>query len=683
MQNNDLFSFRRSIVATQLAALDTFDLENVTDFLLDNRAIGYRAMAIGGRESAYEPMAEAIVAHDLEMDLAAKWADETVLQHVFDRLFPKKEKELVRITTNQGILTMPMIVEAYLSAVAPSAVDSAAGRVLANVLAEVTASALKHLNLILPFDGLVSLSSHTAFFPTGSTLKEAARVKRVTEVLESLSLDPQIGKVKTLSAAALYTALRPVFMRAARTLIATTQQDIEFSDSLWILKLYVTKDVRLPKYLINNSDLEAMSANLTLVLAALDEQDREITLEPFQIEPALSKTLLTIREMKRFSIKHLSELKEWFVHYAIFDQPGQRVTGLVFGRNLALENKPQVTVFNQIGNSQKPLWTQVPYPMAENRVEPLLTHLFNTELTTQGMTSAIAGVATYTHDREANAVYFVNGSTDIELMYYAAAVSRGVVIAHDGGFQECSLVYRNEDAELHYNSASLIVGTRILSADAAEAIIHSGLRENAGTGCAPTRTQAIPETCRTQLLWSNPDSITLNLGDPITLDADLDGTILRVDTSLSELLALPKQLRMSLTKNMITTSVLDSYFETMIQLAEKAPTDSAGSVGRLRAATHLTNVLLAVGASPAGRALLRSVMTKLVAGRSRDEQELLRGRLRQATISFKIAVAFGANVLVALQYVSDKHANDALSLINSEDLARLMIGSMPNLADLV
>lgn len=677
------FSYAKAIVPTQLATSATFDLTNVTDFMLDNRAIGYRAMAIGGRESAFEPMAEAIVAHNLEMDLAARWADETVLQRVFDRLFPKKEKELVRVTSNQGILTMPMIVEAYIEAVSASSVDSAAGRVLANVLAEVTAAALKHLKLILPFDGLVSLSVHTAFFPSNRTLKEAARVKRVTEVLESLSLDPQIGNVKTLSAAALYTALRPVFMRASRTLIATTQQDIEFADSLWILKMYITRDSRLPKYLISNSDLEAMSTNLTLVLCALDEQDREIALEPFQVEPALSKTLLTVREMKRFSLKHLSELKDWFAHYTIMDQPGQRVTGLVFGRNLQLENKPQVTVFNQVGNSQKPLWTQVPYPMAENRVEPLLTHLFNTELNTQGMASAIAGVATYTHDQDTPTVYFVNGSDTTDLRYYAAAVSAGLVVTHDGSFTNCELAYRNVDSELNYDSGSIIVGTRVLSSDPAEAVIHSGLRENAGTGVAPTRTQAIPETCRTQMMWENPDHLTLNLGNPLTLAAKVNGVVLRVDTSLSKLLALPEQLRMSLTKNMVTASVLDSYFETLLRLAEKAPLDSAGSVGRLRAATHLTNVLLAVGASPAGRALLKSVMTKLVAGRSREEQQVLRGSLRQAQLSFKIAVAFGANVLVAMELLSEVHANEALELIQIEDLSRLMIGSMPNLTDLI
>lgn len=679
-------NFKRDIFETAVATKDHFDLPFTTDFLIDNRAIGYRALAVGGRETSYEPMAEHIVKYELEQALSAAWMDETILERVFEALFPKKELYTQRVSGSQGIFTMPMIVKAYFEALAPSSNDATAARVLANILAEVTATALRPLNLILPFDGLVAISEHRALYPTGSVLKESMRVKRITEVLESLVLDPQIGKVKTLSAAALLTTLRPIFMRAGRSLLATAGMDMEFEDSLLLLKLYVSRDARLPIWLKDNKNLEALSTNLTLVMCSLEEEDREISLEPFKIEPALERTLLSIRESQRFSIKHLSEIKDWYAHYALYDAPGQRVIGLVFGRNVSLENRPQVTIFNQVGTTQRPAWAQVPFPLAENRIEPLLTNLFNSELKTQVLAQSYASVMTYlaAEDEENGHVYFINGAQDNELMYYAAALARRLVIVHDGGFNDCNMAFINDDSELHYNTRSLIVGTMVFSLDPAEGVIHSGLRENVGSGFVPTRSQAIPETCRQQLFWNNPDSFTLNLGAPLTVQADIDGVLLRVDTSLSQLLALPKTLRMSLTKQLANASVVSSYVSSLVAAAAEAEFETQqGKVGRLRAATHLANFFLAVGASPAGRSLLRSIMTKFVATSDKSNREHIRGQMRQSQFTLGIAMSFGAQTLVALEMLPEAVAKDALSLIQAEDISTYFLGSAPSLADLV
>jgi hypothetical protein len=658
-----------------------FDLERITDFMYDQRAIGYRAISIGGADGSFEPLAETIVRNDLETQLAAVMQNGEILYSVFDALFPKRET--LKLTAQQGMMTMPLLLDAYTRAL-PQDIEAPVLRSLASILAELTATALRPLNLILPFAGLVSLSEHSAVFPTISVILESARVKRISDILEAMKLEREIGRVKTLSGAALYSALMPMFARAGRLLLQTTAQELEMQDSFLLLKYYVTRDDRLPRILLKNPNLEAMATNLTLVLAACSVEDREMQLPEYYFERALSDTLLRLKELKRFSTKHISEVREWFTHHVIFDTPGQKVSGLVFGRNLLLENKPQVTIFSMIGTSQRPLWSQTPYPVAENRVEPVLSHLFTTELRTEHMIAVTAGVATYATDLldKEPTVFFTCGATELDLFYYAAALSRMLILTQtDDGY---SVAFYNEDIPLNYDTKSIIVGTKILSHDPAEGVIHTGLFEQTGTGAYPTRIQGVPETTRSQLFYNNPDSFTLSLGLPINLTIESDSVALNVSTSLAKLLVLPEQLRLSVTKQLAAPPTLQHYVNGLLKLADTVDiTMQTGEIARLRAATALTNVLLSVGASPAGKALTRSVMIMAINTLPRDQRLELRGRLRNANLAFTVAMAVGGEILSALEYLNRDQVQAILDLAKAQKLAAYMLGSIPNLSDLV
>lgn len=678
---NNLQSMIRDVFPTT-SGVSITELEMVTDVLIDNRAIGYRANAVGGREASFEPIAELIVTHNLEMELASALMDGELMVSVFAALFPKKES--LKITASQGMITMPMIVSKFRGAL-PG--DGAAKTALSQILAELFANSIRHLSLVLPFDGLVELSAHDSLFPTADVIMNAARVKRITDVLESMRLDPEIGRVKTLSAAALYSALQPMFVRAGRLLLQTIDQDQQLQDTLLLLRDFVTNNPEMPKFLVNNDDLRNLATNLTFVLAALSQPSRELFLPEHALKTAISESALRLRELKRFSVKHISELKQWYVHYCIYDNPGQRVVGLLFGRNLALENRPQVTIFNQVDSANSPMWTQTPFPAAENRIEPLLVQLFNTELKCQGMAALAAGVATYlSPDREAPAnVIYCNGATDIELLHYAAALCGRVLLSKSQSvdYTGWGLYFMNEDTELNYDTQSLLLGTRVLSADPAEAVIHSGFRENLGDGAVPSRIQAIPDTSRHQLLLSNPNTFTVGLGNPIDIKINLDDVTLSASTSLSDLLYLPKQVRLSLTKNLATASVLRAYFDVMLALAARAAEDSTGDIARLRAATALSNLILSVGASPAGRAMTRTVLVKLIKSVEAVDREKVRGKLRHAVIAYKIAAITGANILVAMDLIDAEQSHAAIDLIQTTGLEQFMVGSVPNLSDLV
>lgn len=666
-------------IASATRELADISLEYVTDVTVDNRAIGYRATQIGGRNSDFEALAEVIARHDLEMDLAAALQSPELLSLIFDSLFPKKES--LRVSAQQGLLTMPMVIEAYRDRLRPTGRDVVQINTLAHILAEITAHSLRHLNVILPFDGVVTLTDHETLFPNLDLIVEAARVQRITTVLEMMKLDPEIGKVKTLSAAALLSALGPMFARAGRLLLTTTQDDLRIRETFSMLRMWLIKDPALPKSLLRNSDLEAMSSNLTYVLAALSTPVEDLSTPPYDMERAIADSLVVLRSLKRFSQKHISEVKQWYVHYVLTDAPGQRITGLVFGRNMVLENRPQVTVFTQVSNSQNPMWAQAPFQFGENRVEPLLTGVFGTALHGQSLAATVAGVATYAEIGQERAhVILTSGATEAELIMYAASISQGLVITlEDGSY---GLAFQNEDTELNYDSNSLMMGSRVISLDPAEAIIHTGFRENLGEGSVPSRVQGIPDTARQNLLLTNPDNFTINLGRPMNLAIDVDGVSVSIETSLAELLNMPKQLRLSLTQTLTPRMVVESHFETLLALADRVDiTTRFGEIARLRAATALSNFLGKISQAPAGKAILNAVFRKMLFAVSPDDREALRGRLRNASINYQLGILVGAQLLVATGLLDQEEASGALSLIKSTDLDRFMIGSTPHLGD--
>lgn len=666
-------------------AVHPIELESVTDAFVDLRAIGYRAISVGGKDSSFEPLAELIAMHNLEGELAAAMADGELMYTVFSKLFPKHESSMLRITTSQGLLTLPLIIREFRVALG-GVVDSPARVVLSQVMAILTAHSLKHLSIVMPFDGFLDLSEHTEIFPTASVIVEAAKIKRLTDILESMRLDPEIGKVKTLSGAALYSAMQPMFSRAARLMMSSIQMDIDMQETFLLMRLYLTRDPALPKSLVDNDDLRTLATNLTLVLAAMQTELRPVQIPEWQMAQCLAESSLRLRELKRFKIVHLSEIKQWYVHYALTDHPGQKVTGLIFGRNLQLENRPQVTVFTQIEKANYPVWTQLGFPAAENRIEPLLASLLTVELKGQTLAAAVMGAATYlTKDIDVPAsVYLTNGATELELMYYAASVSRRIILGltEDGH----ALIYANEDVELNYDSMSIMGGTLILSQDPAEAVIHSGLRENVGEGAVPCRIQGIPDANRNQLVLTKPADFTVNLGEEWTVSVVIDKTVkLEATTSLADLLYLPSQLRLSMTEMLAARSLVGSHFDMMLAIANKADvTDEFGTVARLRAAMSLSAILLNMGASPSGRALTKTVMLRMVQKvADRDEQQRIRGRLRQAVLSYRVAMVTGANLLVAFGLLTNTQAEDAINLINVAGLETYMIGSVPNLTDLI
>lgn len=581
--------------------LADISLEYITDVTVDSRAIGYRSTPIGGRDSSFEALAEVIARHDLEMDLAAVLQSPEILSQIFDTLFPKKES--LRLSAQQGLLTMPMVIDAYRQRLRLGEKDATAVNTMAHIMAEITAHALRHLNIILPFDGVVTLTTHDVLFPNLDMLVDAARVQRITTVLEMMKLDPEIGRVKTLSAAALLSALGPMFARAGRLLLTTTQDDLRIRETFALLRLWLIKDSALPKTLLKSSDLEAMSANLTYVLAALSTPVAEFATPPYDMERAISESLVTLRSLKRFTQKHISEVKQWYVHYVLTDAPGQRVTGLVFGRNMQLENRPQVTVFTQVSNSQSPMWAQAPFQFGENRVEPLLSGLFSQQLHGQTLAATVAGVATYAEiGLQGPKVILTNGATEAELTIYAAALSRGLLVTLDD--EGYDLAFQNEDVELNYQTNSLILGTRVISMDPAEAVIHSGYRENLGDGTVPSRVQGIPDTVRNSLLLTAPDTFTVNLGRQMPLSIEVEGVKVSIDVTLAELLNLPRQLRLSLTQAVTPRLMVQSHVETLLALADSVDiTSRTGEIARLRAATALSNMLASVSQSAAGKAI--------------------------------------------------------------------------------
>lgn len=679
---SNLSHVSRVVRETNFGAREHFELEFVTDIMLDNRAIGYRAQTIGGRESSFEPMAEVIVAANLESDLAAAMIDTEVLTRVFATVFPKSESSKVTVSASQGLIAMPMLISAYQDALSGDILEK---RTLANVLAELTAHAIRHLNLVLPFDGVLSLSAHDTLFPGRDVIRTAARTARVAEVLEAMKLDPEIGRVKTLSAAALRLALVPMFARAGRLLLQTTEQDLDLDDSLLLLKWYVTRSTELPTTLIANDDLKALASNLTLVLASCQGVDRPLHRPEYDLRRVLSDSVLRLRGLKRFTTKHLSEVRDWYAHYTVVDQPGQRIIGLVFGRNVQLENRPQVTVFTQAGQARSPFWCQTPYPAAENRIEPLLTQLFAKGLHAQTMTAMASNIATYTWNGDKTRVLYTNGATDIELFHYAAAVSRGITLAL--GEDGYSIGYLNEDVEMNYDSKSYIVGSLVYSADPAEGVIHSGLRENAGSGAVTTRVQGIPDTNRTEMLIVNPDNFTNNLGTPFTVRIAIDDHVLSCETSLSDLLALPESLRLSVTQQLAAPDLINAHLSVLNYLAVDPQLDittSAGQISRVRAATALSNFLLEIGASPSGRALVRAVMLKFVfSGSSDQEKAAIRGTLRNAQISYELSLRIGGEILVALGYAKRELLEASLELIHAERIHTFMVGSTPQIGTLL
>jgi hypothetical protein len=247
-----------------------------------------------------------------------------------------------------------------------------------------------------------------------------------------------------------------------------------------------------------------------------------------------------------------------------------------------------------------------------------------------------------------------------------------------------SVAFYNEDIPLNYDTKSIIVGTKILSHDPAEGVIHTGLFEQTGTGAYPTRIQGVPETTRSQLFYNNPDSFTLSLGLPINLTIESDSVALNVSTSLAKLLVLPEQLRLSVTKQLAAPPTLQHYVNGLLKLADTVDiTMQTGEIARLRAATALTNVLLSVGASPAGKALTRSVMIMAINTLPRDQRLELRGRLRNANLAFTVAMAVGGEILSALEYLNRDQVQAILDLAKAQKLAAYMLGSIPNLSDLV
>lgn len=670
-------SYIRAVRQTEMTST-RIEIEHVSDVLIDNRAIGYRAIPLGGRDSSFEPLAETIANYALEAELASALQNTELLAGVFTKIFPKKET--FKLTQGQGMLTMPMLIGEFLTALGGDGINK---KVLAHILAELTAHSLRALAVVLPFDGVLTLTPHYSLFPTAQDIIKASAIKRLTDVLESMKLDPEIGRVKTLSAASLYTAMAPVFVRAGRLILQTMEQDEQMKDTFCLLRMYVTQDPALPTQLRTNPDLEALASNLTLVLAAAGHDYHDIYTADFELRSAIANSALRIRELKRFSIKHLSEVKDWYVHYTTTDGPGQRITGLVFGRSIALENRPQATVFNQVGTSRSPMWTQTPFPLAENRLEPLLTTLFSTHLNTQSLASVVTGIATYITDRfDDNMVYFANGATEIELLHYAAACSRAVALTRTTEGASCLFI--NEDAEMNYYSKSQILGTIVASDDPAEGVIHSGLRENIGAGYVPTRVQGIPDTSRMHLLLDNPEAFTVSMSTPIAIDISFEDEALSVETSLAQLLALPQALRLSLTVQPATYSLIQSHVELLTMMADKADiTATAGQVGRLRAAMSLSNLLLAVGASPAGRAVTRGILLRMTKSVQPDAREKLRGQLSNAAVSYRAAITVGAQMLVATSMLDARTAEAALSLIAANDLDRLMIGSAQHLSNIL
>lgn len=673
--------FIRAIGATN--GVSSIEMGPVTECCVDRRAIGYRATSIGGREGGFEALAEMIARDDLEQELASALANGELMVRVFDRIFPKKET--LRVTANQGLLTMPQLVEAYRQALTG---ENKSRTTLAQILAEVTAHSLKHLNLILPFDGFVTVDPHVELFPSFTTLIEAARVKRITDVLESLKMSPEIGKVKTLSAVALYSALQPMFTRAARALLQTVDQDMYLQDALLLLRLYVAQDPALPRVLANNDNLRSMSTNLTYVLASAEQPLRDLVVPEYMMADVISDANLRLRGLKRFETIHLDQLRSWYTHYTVSDGTGQRVVGLVFARNYKAENRTQVTVFNQISSPNYPVWTQTDFALAANRLDPVLSDLFSKSLDTKAMTAIATSVAHYLpHENEDQdetaSVFFVNGSTERELCYYAAANVRHLVLnATSDAF---SLGYVLEDTELNYRTQALVLGTRILTTDAAEAIIHSGVREFVGEGVVPTRIQGIPETVRQSLLLVNPSDFVVPLAQPINIKVDLNEIELSCETSVADLLMLPRQLKLSFTIPLANTVLVHDYVGALLAMADSVDiTRSEGEIARLRAATALSNMLLSVSGSAAGRSITRAVFIKLMQSvPSGNEREAVRGKLRHAELSYKIALRVAAELLAALGFLTKQHADDILSLIGATGLERFMVGSVPNVTDLI
>lgn len=666
----------------------TFPLDYVTDFLVDNRALGYRAAPIGGRDSNFEPLAELIVQHDLEQALAAFMQSEDMLGQVLDQLFPKRET--LKLTTGQGMFAFPMLLRAV-RANLPGSLDNAERVAFATIVAELLALALQPLNLILPFTGVVGLSYHSKLIPTPKMVKDALRVQRVATILESMKLDAEIGKVKVISAAALYAVLAPIFRRNGRLLLTTVMQDMEVDTTFLLLGMYVRRDPALPSVLIDNPDLAALATNLTYVYIALKEPLVEYKLPDWALKTAIADSTLRLRALQRFSTEHLSTMKEWFSHITLYDAPGQSVRGILFTKNVSAELRTQVTIFNQVETANNPVWTQVPFPPAEVRVDPLLQGLYAAQMNSQHMTGSEASVAAYLNPMDETVVVRSPDTSEEELMYYAAAYSRSLCITVDDA-QGYSLAYLFPDIEQNYESKAIVLGTRVLTVDAGEALIYSGVRENLSSGSVPVRIQTVPDTVRDRLLLSNPDGFTTNLGTPFSISFVIKGAAgskdpvtLSMEATLAELLALPGTMRLSLTNQPAAQKLLASHVELMLAMASSVdPTSSAGEIAANRAATHMSQLLLAVATSPAGRALLRTVfirmMSSVPAGAKRDH---VRGQLAQAKISYRLALMFGARLLETFEYLEPKHTQGMLDLIRGTHLENFMLGTVPNLADLV
>lgn len=655
----------------------------LTDAVVDNRALTYRAAVFGKAQTSSETIAETVVKLDQVVAVGETLMNPMYLHRALEVLFPKEDAKL---TEGQGMFVFGMLIDAFrfsFSKVGNDTMRSADNQsvtALAHVFADITSQSLSKRNLMLPTEGHISLLTATNIFPTADVVKEAIQVKQLADVIDTLHLDPQIGRVKTTTVAALRTAMGPAMSAAGRRILQLATMNDTFDDSMTLLNMFLRRSEDMPKRIDADINLQALASNMTMVRIALDPingyENRTLYNPDYSFAQILAEVARLIRDNPRFSIRSLREVREYYSHIAVKDT-NHRVTGLVVGRNVAFNYKAQATIFTMVGSPQSPLWSQTPVPGVEAVVDGFVSPMNG--LSTASTMQTVANIASLTGR---SGVALTYGMTEEELLYYAAATSQETVLAIDELGISSSFMFVNVDhgEAICYDTKSVYFGDEILSEDPAEAIIHAAEKEFFGNKHYEAKSQLIPVDFRKATFFTNPEEYATSLADTVTANIVLaDGTLLSTEVETARLLRLTKKTDVKLTISPMNAAFLDGYVSTLLDMVNSmdiSVPEAVRSAALMQTAMALNSVLARVYGSASAKAFARSIQRYFMAsavGLKLDASQV-RGDLNRGLTIVQLQL-IAATLMLRLFGLLNVNSQELMNLMEESKLSQYLIGT--------
>lgn len=629
-----------------------------TEVVVDNRALAYRAMVVGKSGTTSEALAEMVIENDALVMLADKLLDSSNLTMALRRILPKDE---MKVTEGQTYFTFSMLVEACKSVLKDV--------VVATVFADILSHALARKRIMLPSEGHMSMLYADELFPGADVILRASAVKQLADVLDSLHLDPGFGQAKTATVGTMVSALAPAMQLAGRQIMQLTLDNQYLSDSMLLAHMFLTNDELFPRALRSNPDLLALAGNLTFALASLEygaTAGRGYDTPDHDLKNALAAANRLMRTTERFTIMSLPESREYFSAQVLREGPTLRSKGIVISRNLSAMYKAQATAFTTIGASDNQLWNQTAMPTIEGRVDAILSGLSG--LRTQDLLHTISNVALLAEpraslpgERESEPDFVVIapfGTTNREMLHFAAAVSRrviltggGALVAEDGSLYlrgSHGIIFENQLPDMPFEPFGLVTDATVgvLSVDPAEAILLAIRDTHIGGKAIESKSQAIPLELRKAVWFTQPDDFTIPLRNEIAIEINVaGGEIVRHSFVPAVLLGYPQKgmPRVALTHMPVITALVNGYLEALLAVGKCASTNQHEKMTSLQIGMAINSLLervyKGIAAQQTALSLARSFTTKDERARQYYNQRLAQIELLFQTALFWLKAA--------------------------------------------